>query len=88
MTENDLFGAADPPGDREAALGQVLEEIQLRQQALAMRAGIDGPKREGRAATLDSLIERYRAAWLTTSRPGGLTRSAGHLERTRDALRS
>src|SRR5690606_4648498 len=29
-----LFGFADPPGDREAAVGQVLEEGQFRQQAL------------------------------------------------------
>ena len=30
----ELLGPADPPGHREAAVGQVLEEIQFRQQAL------------------------------------------------------
>ncbi|HMX08228.1 MAG TPA: hypothetical protein PKA87_11885, partial [Microthrixaceae bacterium] len=56
--------------------------------SLAMRAGADGPVPSDRAEALDGLIERYRRAWLTTSRPGGLDRSAAHLERTRDALRS
>ncbi|MBS1838290.1 MAG: hypothetical protein JST64_11420, partial [Actinobacteria bacterium] len=39
-----------------------------------------------RVAELDHLIERYRAAWLTTSRPGGLDDSAAHLVSARDAL--
>ena len=57
-------------------------------ESLAMRAGADGPVPSDRAEALDGLIERYRRAWLTTSRPGGLDRSEAHLERTRDALRS
>ena len=57
-------------------------------ESLAMRAGADGPVPSDRAEALDRLIERYRRAWLTTSRPGGLDRSEAHLERTRDALRS
>ena len=57
-------------------------------ETLAARAGAPVPPPTARADALDELIARYRAAWLTTSRPGGLAASAAHLARTRDRLRS
>lgn len=54
--------------------------------SLGAEAGLDTPPDRERAEQLDRLIERYRAAWLTTSRPGGLEDSAAHLGRTRDQL--
>lgn len=69
-------------------LAVAVELARFGAESLAMRAGADGPVPSDRAEALDRLIERYRRAWLTTSRPGGLDRSEAHLERTRDALRS
>lgn len=54
--------------------------------SLAAAAGIDAPPAAERAAQLDTLTDRYRAAWLTTSRPGGLDDSTAHLTMTRNAL--
>ncbi|MGI8710344.1 MAG: glycoside hydrolase [Acidimicrobiales bacterium] len=53
---------------------------------LAGRAGEALAHPARRHAHLSELIGRYRASWLTTSRPGGLERSVGHLERTRRRL--
>ena len=55
-------------------------------ETLAGSAGAPVPPAADRARHLGSLIDRFRAAWLTTSRPGGLDRSAGRLERTRTML--
>ncbi len=49
----DLVGAADPPGHREAAVGQVLEEVQFRQQAFHADQGPAG----GRAQHFVELVE-------------------------------
>ncbi len=50
----DLIGPADPPGHREAPVGQVIEEIQLRQQALHADQGPAG-------GCLQHAIERIEA---------------------------
>lgn len=57
-------------------------------ESVAISAGSSGPEVGERADALDQLISRYRDAWLTTARPGGLERSAAHLQATADGLRS
>lgn len=56
-------------------------------QSLGAEAGIETPSPSERASQLEDLIARYRAAWLTTSRPGGLDDSTAHLDATVDELR-
>ena len=69
-------------------LGVTIELARFAAEALAGSAGAPVPPAAERAAHLGSLIDRFRAAWLTTSRPGGLDHSAGRLERTRAARAS
>jgi hypothetical protein len=47
---------------------------------------LDAGARESLAAELAPLIERHRALWLGRNRPGGLTESAGQLERVLQEL--
>lgn len=54
--------------------------------SMATDAGVDGPPEDERAALSQDLIDRYRAAWLATSREGGLESSIAHLVNTRDRL--
>ena len=50
-------------------------------ERMAIHVGaLDGDAARQRAELAD-LVDRYRAVWLERSRPGGLDRSAGHLER-------
>jgi hypothetical protein len=49
---------------------------------------LDRGLREGLAAELGPLIERHRQLWLGRNRPGGLTESAGQLERVLAQLRA
>lgn len=49
---------------------------------LGASAGLEDPGPAAMHADLSELIDRYRAAWLARSRPGGLSDSVGHLERT------
>lgn len=53
---------------------------------LGARAGLAVASPAERSVELDRLIDRYRAAWLTTSRPGGLDDSTAHLVRAAEAL--
>jgi hypothetical protein len=46
---------------------------------LARRAGLEVPDQEALAADLAECAELQRAAWLATSRPGGLADSLRHL---------
>jgi hypothetical protein len=48
---------------------------------------VHAPARAGLARELAELIERHRALWLERNRPGGLSDSAGRLERLLAALR-
>lgn len=48
----------------------------------AVAIGARAEDRAGQGADLAELVGRYRRAWTTRSRPGGLDDSAGHLERT------
>ena len=57
-------------------------------ESMAIGAGGGGPDAGARADALEGLIARYRDAWLTTSRPGGLEKSVAHLQSTADALRA
>ena len=57
-------------------------------ETMAAQAGGQARPAGERADELDALIDRYRKAWLTSSRAGGLDRSTGHLTTTRDRLRS
>lgn len=50
----DLLGAADPPGHREAPVGQMLEEIQLRQQALHADQGPAGGRLQHRIERIEA----------------------------------
>jgi hypothetical protein len=54
-------------------------------ERMAIRAGALEPDPARQQAELSDLIDRYRAAWLARSRPGGLERSVSHLERVRAA---
>jgi len=67
-------------------LGVTVELAHFAAETLAGSAGSPVRPAAERAAHLASLIERFRAAWLTTSRPGGLDHSAGRLDRTRRSL--
>lgn len=78
-----LFGA-----DLIEELAVAVELARFGARSLEIRAGAQGPDPAERAEYLDELIQRYRRAWRSTSRPGGLDRSAAHLEATRDALLS
>ena len=49
---------------------------------MARRAGGPDPGDDALRADLAPLVDRYRAAWLARSRPGGLDDSIGHLART------
>ncbi len=69
-------------------LAVAVELARFGARSLAIRAGARGPGPAERADDLDELIQRYRLAWRSTSRPGGLDRSVAHLEATRDALLS
>lgn len=69
-------------------LAVAVELARFGAKSLAISAGAERADPAELAAVLDELITRYRRAWLTTSRPGGLDRSAAHLEATRDALLS
>ena len=75
--------------DRDLVLGELGVAIDLARfaaETLVGRAGAPLPPPAERATHLGALIDRYRAAWLTTSRPGGLDDSARQLERTRSHL--
>lgn len=50
--------------------------------------GLDRGVREALAAELAPLIERHRALWLGRNRPGGLSESAGQIERVLAQLRA
>ena len=67
-------------------LGVTIELARFAAETLAGSAGAPVPRAADRARHLGSLIDRFRAAWLTTSRPGGLDHSARRLERTRTML--
>lgn len=78
-----------------SATGEVLEELfvavelaRFGAEMLAAQADTNRTARVASAEKLDMLIGRYRTAWLTSSRPGGLDASVAHLERTRDRLRN
>lgn len=77
---------ADP---RAADASTVVEELDVaiglaRHAAVRMGStvGLGDPGPAATRADLSSLVKRYRAAWLLRSRPGGLSDSADHLERT------
>lgn len=68
--------------DAATLVGELAVIIDLARFAIATlvgQAGGDIDPASVRAAELASLIDRYRTAWCTTSRPGGLEQSARHL---------
>ncbi len=56
-------------------------------ESIAIAAGVRAPQDAARADELEALIARYRNAWLSTSRAGGLEKSVAHLQNTVDGLR-
>ena len=88
----DLEGSRPTASDGALVVDELAVAIGLARHAaerMAIRAGaLDGDPARQRAQ-LTELVDRYRSAWLERSRPGGLDRSAGHLEqvlRADDAL--
>jgi len=71
------------PSTPERAIADELDAaVRLARQGawrLAARAGVTVPDADARAADLAECVERQRAAWLTSSRPGGLEDSLGHI---------
>lgn len=88
----DDLGRAHPRGPQADVIVEELavavELARVGAWNLAARAGPAAPSAAERADELDRLIGCYRAAWLTTSRPGGLDDSAAHLLRALDGLRN
>ena len=69
-------------------LSVAISLARLGAQNLAQTAGLEVASVGQRTSELSDLIGRYRSAWLTTSRPGGLTDSLAHLDAALAALRS
>ena len=70
------------PGPGQALRDQLLASVRLARQGawrLAHRDGVAGPDEATLAADLTECIELQRAAWLASSRPGGLEDSLRHL---------
>jgi len=86
----DDLARARPSGPQS---GAIVEELavaigltRVAAETMGRRCGLPSRATEERVAELDGLIDRYRAAWLTTSRPGGLDDSAAHLVAASGAL--
>lgn len=62
--------------------GDLVAAVRLARQGawrLAARAGVPGPSPDRLRDDLAEAVERQRAAWANSSRPGGLADSLGHL---------
>lgn len=82
---DDLHGAHPRCEDASIVLDELDVAIGLARHGasrMAVEAGFDERDRSELRAELVALADRYRAAWLSRSRPGGLDDSVGHLEAT------
>jgi hypothetical protein len=80
----DLAGARPEAVDGALVVEELAVAVGLARHAaerMAVHVGAAPADPSRQRAELADLIERYRAAWLARSRPGGLDRSAAHLER-------
>jgi hexosaminidase len=74
--------------DFATKLGRARLEARYEGEPAGRIAGLPAAVRGPLAAELEGLIGEYRGLWSARSRPGGLSDSAGRLERIRDLLRS
>lgn len=80
----DLAAARPTTDDARVVTEELLVATGLARHAaerMAIHVGALEADPARQRAELADLVERYRAVWLERSRPGGLDRSAGHLER-------
>jgi len=86
----DDLARARPSGAQSAAVVEELSVVigltRVAAETMGRGCGLSSTAIEEQVAELDGLIDRYRSAWLMTSRPGGLDDSAAHLVAARDAL--